>query len=170
MTQDVSQHEEWRPISGYEGRYEISDLGRVRSLVLRAPRLLVPNSGGRKGYWTVRLRAPGIKPKVRRVHQMVLEAFVGPRPSGTGGAHDDGDKSHNALSNLAWKTPLQNMSDRHRHGTTARGERAGRAKLTAEDVVAIRGSDLSDIAAAKAYGCSPANIWNIRKRETWKHV
>lgn len=162
--------EEWRPVVGYEGRYEVSNHGRVRSLLWAAPKILKPSASGRNGYWTVELTLPGKPPKARRVHHLVLSAFVGPKPAGMGGAHGDRDKANNRLSNLAWKTQLGNMADREAHGTTARGLRNGKTKITPETAIAIRDSSLSAIAAAKKFGTTPGNVWSIRARKTWAHV
>ncbi len=51
-----------------------------------------------------------------KVHILVLEAFVGPRPLGLEGCHDDGDPANNRLTNLRWDTPSSNAVDRVRHG------------------------------------------------------
>jgi hypothetical protein len=161
----------WRAVVGHEGRYEISDLGRVRSLLQRQPRILAQSAKRhRRGCLSVELRADGSKRVHRLVHQLVLEAFVGPRPEGHGGAHDDGDPTNNRLPNLAWKTQLENMEDRDRHGRTAVGEQAGGAKLTVDEVLAIRGSKAGVASLARTYGVGPTAIRNILDRETWTHV
>ena len=118
--------EEWRPIPGYEGWYEASDQGRVRSV----DRLIVDSRGRRYQYPSVVL-----KPKVRkdgylevalrrnghalhkRVHQLTMLAFVGPPPPGMEVRHLDRNRSNNVLSNLSYGTHLDNMSDRALHGT-----------------------------------------------------
>ena len=118
---------EWRPVVGYEGSYEITADGRVRSLDRRVPhycggtrRLL-----GRQLRWVVRadgypdvsLYRPGQKGRVKRVHRLVLEAFVGPCPDGHEALHGDGDAGNPSLSNLRWGTKLENAQDSIRHGT-----------------------------------------------------
>lgn len=116
--------EEWRYVAGYEGLYEVSNLGRVRS----TERL---DSLGRPCR-SVELR-PDIRPSghlrvtfsrdgsVRRfwVHRLVLDAFVGPRPKGTEGCHNDGDPTNNCVENLRWDTKSANALDRVRHGRDA---------------------------------------------------
>lgn len=98
------QGERWLPAAGFEGRYEISDAGRVRNL----HGLVLKTSRTNKGY----LRVLG-----RFVHRLVLEAFIGPCPSGMECRHLDGNPSNNRLENLLWGTPLENANDRRRHGT-----------------------------------------------------
>jgi hypothetical protein len=120
--------ERWLPIARVEGRYEVSDHGRIRCVrpakqgrssgAVRKP---VPCT---RGYLRVQVHHNarvvdlGIAPEV-------LAAFVGPRPPGQEARHLDGNKTDNRLSNLAWGTPLENAADKQRHGTMARGERHG---------------------------------------------
>ncbi|SIE28114.1 Uncharacterised protein [Mycobacteroides abscessus subsp. abscessus] len=76
------------------------------------------------GYQVITLSQDGNRTQ-HRFHCLVLEAFVGPRPKGYQGAHNDDDKTNNNLSNLAWKSVGDNIIDRHNNGRTARGGRAG---------------------------------------------
>jgi HNH endonuclease/NUMOD4 motif-containing protein len=123
--------ETWRPIAGRAG-YEVSDLGRVRSVdrvvtVMRRGRavearykgvMLRLNPAG-NGYLNVNLG----RCRSARVHSLVLKAFVGPRPAGYQAAHADGDKLNNAVANLRWATPEENNADKSRHGTLLCGSR-----------------------------------------------
>lgn len=126
--------EQWKWVVGYEDIYEVSDQGRIRSWT---------NLGGQKvrpteprpmksvhnyaGYHVLTLSKDGIRTQ-HRLHCLVLQAFVGPRPKGYQGAHRDDDKNNNHLSNLAWKTVGENIRDRHLNGRTARGARSGAYK------------------------------------------
>jgi hypothetical protein len=114
---------EWRPVVGYEGFYEVSSDGRVRSLdrviidaLGRTRRLKgqlltpVPNQK-RGGYYYV-----SIGPVSRRVNVLVLEAFRGPRPEGTVGCHNDGYETNNVTFNLRWDSHSANQYDIVRHG------------------------------------------------------
>lgn len=122
--------ERWLPVVGWEGLYEVSDHGRVRSLPRRAPN---PGTGGYRdwpgtvrsqfdhklGYKMVRLHRDGER-KSKYVHALVLEAFVGARPDGgMYGCHNDGDPTNNVVVNLRWGTPSSNQQDAIRHGTHA---------------------------------------------------
>lgn len=118
--------EMWRAIAGYEGFYEVSNAGRVRSL----PRV-VAYGGSRIGtsatlpgglltphgklYPIVRLAKDGHKTSFN-IHQLVLEAFVGPRPEGYVACHCDGDRFNNSVGNLRWDTVTENNRDIVRHG------------------------------------------------------
>lgn len=113
--------EEWRPVTGYEGVYEVSSFGRVWSV----PRILSDGrtAGGKilapafdsHGYLMVALARDG-KTRSRKVHRLVLESFAGACPPGLEGCHGDGDRTNNALSNLRWDTRSANQSDVVRHG------------------------------------------------------
>lgn len=111
--------EKWLPVLGYEG-YEVSDHGRVRSYLQRNnPGKVLKDAAGAKGHRVVvlsRALADG-GPHQRMVHQLVLEAFVGPRPEGMLALHRDGDPENNHLDNLYWGTHSQNGKDAVRHGT-----------------------------------------------------
>ncbi len=109
--------EEWRPAVGWEGLYEVSDLGRVKSLdrYISAQgrryscRLLKPGNDGR--YLFVILRKDGVSTN-RKVHRLVLEAFEGPRPSGMEALHGPGGVHDNCWpESLHWGTRLENVRD-----------------------------------------------------------
>lgn len=122
--------EEWLPVVGFRF-YEVSSLGRVRSWKLRrgrgslAPSPTVVYSGLRVGYPSVTLRQDGKQHRLH-VHNLVLAAFVGPRPEGHVARHfPDDTKTNVRLSNLSWSTHSQNALDKRVHGTAAVGLRNG---------------------------------------------
>ena len=120
-----SIEEVWRPALGYEHGYEVSSLGRVRSI----PRVVVGSDGKRRqlgsvllkqrpiwsGYLHVSLWKNGI-PKRKSVHRLVLEAFVGPNPVDMEACHNNGEKTDNRIANLRWDTKSANARDKVRHG------------------------------------------------------
>ena len=123
---DLATREEWRPVVDWESLYEVSNLGRVRSMkrsrrggngsvAVRGGRIL--KAGMTNGYEHVTLSDPSCR-KNARVHVLMLESFVGPRPeSRMHGCHDDGNSRNNNVGNLYWGTPKQNYQDKVRHGT-----------------------------------------------------
>ena len=117
----------WRPVVGYEGLYEVSDQGRVRSLDREVPhprygrqriagRLLSTRRRTNPPYFAVSLLRLG-KQTTCRVHVLVLEAFAGPRPAGMVARHLNGDSYDNRAANLRWDSQSENCRDRARHGT-----------------------------------------------------
>jgi len=104
--------EQWRPVPAFEGKYEVSDLGRVKSLRWTPPRILRPGPSN-YGHMSVVLG----RRNTRMVHELVLIAFVGPRPPGQETRHLDGDPANNRLDNLCWGTRSENNRDAVRHGT-----------------------------------------------------
>lgn len=117
--------ENWRPIQGYEGIYEVSDQGRVWSV----KRVITLRNGGTRtvggrylkhgvgdaGHEYVNLRKDG-QGEWEYVHRLVLTAFVGPCPEGMEACHWDDDPGNNALENLRWASRTDNMHDRTRNG------------------------------------------------------
>ena len=111
----------WRPVVGYEGIYEVSDAGEVRSVPRvdtggnRRKGRPIKQATDRKGYVRVTLHWAG-RGMTKKVHHLVLEAFVGPRPPGAEGCHNDGRKGNNAVTNLRWDTASANALDNVRLG------------------------------------------------------
>lgn len=159
----------WKPVAGFEGRYEVSDDGQVRGL--RRKRLLRPFPDN-DGYLRVNLSSQGNR---RGIHNLVLEAFVGPRSAGTQARHfPDSDRTNNRLDNLSWATPLTNQRDRDIHGTHNKGERNHWAQLDDKAVRAIRAikdwPHGSLTAAGRKYGVSRTTIRRVRDGKAWEHV
>jgi len=108
--------EQWRDIPGYEGRYQISDMGRLQSKA-RGVWAFMPGSKGGSHYQRVGLSRPGDRsPCPVPVHHLVLLAFVGPRPEGCIIRHLNGKRYDNRLTNLVYGTHAENTQDMIRHG------------------------------------------------------
>ncbi|MFI6491240.1 NUMOD4 motif-containing HNH endonuclease [Streptomyces sp. NPDC050564] len=116
MGRNAHTTEQWLPVVGFEGKYEVSDLGRVWALKRE---VALTGSADKDGYRVVSLVDLSGARKARKVHTLVLEAFIGPRPPGHVSRHLDGDPANNELPNLAWGTQAQNVADAIRHGTHA---------------------------------------------------
>lgn len=128
----------------------------------------------KNGYRTVVLRKPGDQEFHRYVHRLVLEAFVGPCPSGMEACHKDGDGSNNKLSNLRWDTRRNNHGDKKRHGTTAKGEKNPQAILTEDQVGIIKRRLLAGERASKIAkdfpGINVATFYMIKREKNWQWV
>ncbi len=144
-TNEIST-EEWRDIAGWEGLYQVSSDGRVRSLPRERVRITgavqctiryeskIINGGIVNGY-----RKVGLQDKVSRlkryyVHHLVCTAFHGPRPEGPEVAHGDGSRTNNCFNNLRWASRLENQRDREAHGTKRHRDSYKHAKVTTEDL------------------------------------
>lgn len=149
--------------------YSVSADGRVWSTARGPLRELIPYVHTvREGY----KRAQVFLGRGRQwtVAALVCTVFHGPRPEGHEAAHLNGDPLDNRAANLAWKTPAENQADRIEHGTSNRGARHGRAKVTAEDVKEIRrmaatGRPQAEIMAR--FGLAQTTISQIVNRKTW---
>lgn len=135
--------ERWLPVPEWEGLYEVSDHGRVRSLPRKTRRGIrggqeLAHRPDRKGYFRVALSRES-NVQNRFVHQLVLEAFVGPMPDGMEAAHEDGDPTNNYLSNLSYKDKSGNMLDSVRHGTHRNSSKPSCPKCDGEYSVNYRG-------------------------------
>lgn len=124
--QEHAPEEAWKPVLGFEGLYEVSDQGNVRSLNRTIPHgngSSVRSLQGRtlqatpnqRGYLTVALWADGAERR-KLVHRLVLEAFLGPCPDGMEGCHRDGNRTDNRLARLRWDSHSENMRDVNRYG------------------------------------------------------
>lgn len=170
--------ERWAPVLGYEGIYEVSTFGRVRSLA-RTVRIgmnsrtvggvFVSPILGSRGYFVVNFTAYG-KRKQHFLHKLVLEAFIGPRPDGMEACHNDGSRINCSLKNLRWDTRSGNHKDKREHGTWQVGEKANNSKLTEQLVIEIRGRGLSAAQAHREYGLSKTNAKRIVRGDTWRYL
>ena len=158
--------EQWLDVVGFEGIYQVSNFGRIRSVKTgKIKEQTVQDNDNRPylGLWK------NNKQKICRPHKLVMEAFVGIRPQGMECCHNDGNPQNNHLSNLRWDTPKNNHADKVKHGTTNRGEQCGTAKLTLEQVRAIRQDDRLQRIIAVEYGVRDNTISRIKSGKRWTH-
>lgn len=171
--------EQWRAVPGYEGAYEVSDLGRVRSLdrdefrvsslgksfVMRRKGRVLSLSKMSCGHLLASL--PRDVKGSRLVHVLVLTAFRGPRPEGREGRHLNGNPGDNRLINLEWSTHGDNLRDKKWHkGSTL-------YRLSGEDAVEIKRlirAGCSNKNIANKYGVTHSNISAIRRGKSHKDV
>jgi hypothetical protein len=135
------------------------------------PRRLKPGKDG-GGYLIVGLQKDG-KQYTRKVHQLILETFVGKCPNGMEACHLNGVRDDNRLKNLRWDTPKANCADRKLHGTHPNGEKNGRHKLNEMQVRVIRRcceSGMMQTETAEVFGVNQLAISRIVHRKTWGHL
>lgn len=169
--------EEWRAVVGHPA-YQVSNLGRVRRFHRSRGEYGPPLQPylGRAGYPMVSLFRDSVG-QPRKVHHLVLEAFIGPRPSGTVGAHIDDVRTNSRLVNLRWSTPLENYADSVRNGARVRpcgsegrrGEACATAKLSRDAVAQIRVAATTETVTvlARRWGVSRRSIRRVLVGETW---
>ena len=174
-------HEIWQPVVGFESRYEVSDYGKVRSLVFKNrvtsyrydEPLMLKLTVMKNGYLRVNLHENG-KNLNAFVHRIVLGAFVGPCPNGYQACHYNGIKDDNRLDNLGWVTGAENQKHRENHGTALYGENNPSAKITNEQAIEIyrrtnEGKErLVDV--ARDYGIAGQTVSDIKYGRKWKKV
>lgn len=169
----------WKNIPEWENLYQVSNFGRVRSFdkkcparagkqMLRKGRVLKPTAKGGR-YLAVTL-ANGLNRKQFFVHDLVLLAFIGAKPTNMQVCHGDDNKLNNTLSNLRYGTAQENTLDAVKNGLKPRGERHGVSKLKNNQILEIRKSNLSNNDLAKIYGVCSSHIHSIKARRVWKHI
>lgn len=163
--------DEWKPVPGYEGLYQVSSEGKIYSLHGRRSDGSMRGSIDRYGYRCVLLSKDG-KAKRHKVHRLVALAFHGNSRNASHPhvAHLNGHKDDNRAENLKWVSPKENTSHKVLHGTNQAGERHPRAKLSNEDVLAIRASTKSCRALARELGLGTSTIIHIRSRRRWANI
>lgn len=171
--------EVWKKVVGYEGAYEVSSLGRVRSIARLISRIglgsqmikprIMRQSIDKVGRPRVGLCVNGIL-RTRRVHQLVAEAFIGPRPDGLVICHDDGNPAHNTPENLRYDTQRSNMADRAAHQRNSLRKRHGMAKLSESEVYEIRKDNRPLSVIAAEYNVGICTVSSIRRRNSWKYL
>ncbi len=167
----------WKPIEKYNGWYEISDSGRIRSWKhkngkRKKPFILALSNNGR--YFQVHLYHNN-KHIVESVHRLVLQVFKGSQPSPAhNAAHNNGNSYDNRVENLRWATQGENLADMKRHNTILLGEKSNNSKLTKKDIKQIRKrfwlTRESINSLSNDFKVHITTIHRILRRLTWKHI
>jgi hypothetical protein len=172
-----TDEEVWKDIEGYEGLYEISTFGNVRSVdrVIRSTKghLRKLKSHGIKqlitgqGYFHVRIRKNGNR-KTKFIHRLVAETFISNPGNYPIVNHIDGDKGNNHISNLEWVTSQQNAQHALKHNLTST------TKLSKQEVLKIRelyaSGEYTHRELANKFNVTPSNVGRIVRRDTWKII
>jgi hypothetical protein len=159
----------WKDIINYEGKYQVSDSGRVRNKVTL--QILTPSE--RNGYFRIGLYTNTIKRnKAFSVHRLVAESFLGYKTQEFEVNHKNGNKLDNRLSNLEWVTPSENVKHSYITNLRKKGSKLIGAKLNEEVVKLIKAEIFSNSERllAKKYNVSRITIRNIKSGRCWSHV
>lgn len=165
-------NEIWRDIEGYEGLYQISNLGRVKSFHDGKESIRVQMIS--RGYYRLILYDNN-RYHNYAVHRLVAEAFI-PNPENKPTVnHIDGNKKNNNVSNLEWATWAEQSQHMVRTGLCHRkGKNAHCVKLTDEQVLEIRKKykfrKYTTVMLGKEYNVVPATIGAIIRKSNWKHL
>ena len=168
---EVFECEIWKDVKGYEGLYQVSNLGNIRNIKKgrkQKNRKLIIN---KFGYISFTLCKNGIK-KMRRVNRLVAIAFILNPENKTDVNHIDGNKLNNIVENLEWTTRQENETHAMIHGLKAKGETSGVSKLKEKQVLKIRSLKgiLSHRQIAIKFNISKTNAGDIIRRKIWKHI
>jgi hypothetical protein len=177
-----SQVEIWKDIEGYEGIYQVSNKGKVKSMPRIPRRFERPDMAkGRilkqqfvsAGYLKVALCKAGTE-KTAQVHKLVANAFL-MKPDGAEVVnHIDFDKTNNSVDNLEWCTQKYNIHHSAKYFRLSHGENHPHSKLTENQVREIRAKHIpykySAAKLAKEYGVAQISIKRILNRRFWRHV
>ena len=183
--------EVWRDILGYEGFYQVSNQGNVKSLdrtVItnnRKPYIrkgkLCNQSKSNLGYMTVGFTVNNVKVN-KYVHRLVAEAFITNVNNYPQVNHIDCDKTNNRINNLEWCTNSQNhihaskhgLNKLHLHRVAYSGEKNGRSLLTKEQVLEIKQKYIpfkySAKKLSKEYNVSESCITHVLNNTSWKEI
>ncbi len=168
----------WAEVPGYNGWYEASNQGRVRSWRRpgkpseRAPHphVLSP-AATRGGYLFVGLSLDG-RTWQARLNRLVLIAFIGPPFEGAHACHRNGDNQDNRLENLYWGTAKENAQDKKRCGTHATGEKVNRSKLKRKQVAEMKelhaGGGWTYDRLGEKYRVNGSTVWRAINGKTWE--
>lgn len=172
--------EVWRPVLGWEGLYEVSTNGGVRSV----DRVMECSNGKRRHCLSQALRKQILRNGYERVilcrsgreqgalvHRLVAESFI----PGVGVVvrHMDGVKTRNTVGNLCWGSHAQNANDKRAHGKHLFGEKHPNATMSESDVLAVRkmhGDGMSQLAICRSTGLGRGAVGYAVRGETWRHL
>lgn len=170
---NLTNMETWKSVAGFEGAYEVSDLGRVRSVPRNDTRgsrregKVMSLALQKNGYVSVMLSQGGQCTK-RWVHRLVLESFVG-APDGRHARHGPKGSAVNTLANLCWGTRRENSADQVRDGTRLVGMKVTGAKFGPEhrrQALDFRAAGCSYSQIALELGCSLGKAWKLVNQPT----
>ena len=176
----------WKDVIGYEGMYQVSNCGRIKSLkrkfVLKD--VILKNGINQNGYPVINLCDNG-EQKLKTIHRIVLEAFTEPESHKNCINHIDGNKINNNINNLEWCTQKENVRHAFRIGLSKRkkGEESRLSRLTNTDVHQIRcmykfkselskecGYLVTNKMIGECFDMSLGGVYSIISRKSWGHI
>ena len=172
----------WKTVKGFEGLYDVSDSGEVRTyrkqvkgrqVVCEVAQKLLSKCNDKNNYLQVCLRKDG-RSLTKKIHRLVLETYVGLCPEGMECRHLDGNPKNNNLYNLSWGTHKENAQDMIAHGKSTRGEKNPMAILDGLVIRRIRylakTTSMPHQQIADILGLKRRNVTKIINRKRWSHI
>ena len=163
--------EEWKDIKGYEGLYQVSNLGRVKNRHGRILKSIID----RYGYITYGLSKKSII-KYFKSHRLVAIHFISNSDNLPEVNHINGIKTDNRVENLEWCTSSQNQIHAFKIGlqTSHKGEECYNSKLTEKQVLEIRAKYIpkkyTQQNLANEYGVTRSTVQEIISNKIWRHI
>jgi hypothetical protein len=175
--------EVWKDIEGYEGLYQVSNIGRVKSLQRIAPRSKFGNipvkerilkfGKNRCGYNYVNLKLFSVS-KTFTVHRLVTKAFLPNMENKPDVNHKNGIKTDNRVKNLEWVTTSENVKHSFKNGFQSnKCEKNPSSKISKNDVLRIRSEEFKDIPKSEIaliFGISKGNVNKILRKAIWQDI
>ena len=169
----------WKDIESYEGIYQVSNYGKIKSLkrnvlmkgkfnYFKEEKILNPSTH-KNGYLAIGLTKEN-KTKTFKVHRIVALHFIDNFLNKPEINHIDSDKSNNNVLNLEWCTSKENKEHAVKNKLNAFGEKSSGSKLTEKEVLEIRESNLSPTELSEKYKVNKGSISSIKNRKTWNHI
>lgn len=176
--------EKWKPVKGYEGLYEVSSLGRIKSLSKRVdsgkchrtyPEKILKPGKNRDGYLIVILSDTNHIHHTHKLHRLVAGAFINNPDNLPQVNHKDGNKANNSVDNLEWVSASDNLKHAYKNGfKSVKGAKNPAAKLTVEQVVFIkahfipRDNEYGCVALSKKFNVHRKTISRVVNNDSWK--
>ena len=167
--------EEWKDIQGYEGKYQVSTLGRVKSLAriiykghyqaFYSEKIMIAYLE-KNGYLSTRLYDGNNKNKKILIHRIVAQAFLSNPEKKAQVNHKNGDKTNNRIENLEWATCKENINHAIQIGIiNNKGENNAKAKLTDKDASEVKRlylkENMKQRDIAKIFNISQTTVWSV---------
>ncbi len=164
--------EVWKDVVEYEGHYQVSNLGNVKSIKFNRNNLMKFGLD-KNGYYRIGLRLNNTR-KFYFVHRLVAQAFIPNYDNLPQTNHINGIKTDNSIENLEWCTVSHNIKHAFNTGLniSSKGEKHGQSKLTDEQIIEIRNlkDKMLGNEIAKKFNISESRISEIINHKAWKHI